>query len=220
MRPALMPAERASTVAGVRAQLKAWQREGKDRIDPLGVAALAALCARTEAASGAVRHVLDARLAARAGAQARHLATQVPACSRPPLPTQGAAALAQLAAALAERPHPLAAEPASADPVPGAAFPALPAVDEFRDLWAKVRIDSQRRLSLAQGPGDGGPLNSAVLVHRALTLMSDTAPGYLQHFLVYLDNLAWLEQLQPRPPAAAGRAPRPKRARAPRASAP
>jgi hypothetical protein len=63
-------------------------------------------------------------------------------------------------------------------------------------------------------------LNSAVLVHRSLTLMSELSPGYLQHFLMYLDNLAWLEQLQPRtttPARDVGRIPKPRRARTPKA---
>jgi hypothetical protein len=40
-------------------------------------------------------------------------------------------------------------------------------------------------------------------VHRALTLMRDTSPEYLQHFMAQVDALMWLEQAQaqPAPPA-------------------
>lgn len=181
----------------LRAQLELWRAQQHDRHDPLGFAVLEALQARAEAQAGAVRGILDARLSALREAYAARLAqaTEVaPAAAAAPTPTP----LAGLVAALAQRqpaaPMQTAALP---DHDHAAAFPALPAVSEFRDLWTRVRNESQQRLSLAQGPGDGGPLNSAVLVHRSLTLMSELAPGYLQHFLMYLDNLAWLEQLQP-----------------------
>ena len=49
---------------------------------------------------------------------------------------------------------------------------------------------------LQQAPADAGPLNSGVLVHRALGLMRSLSPGYLQHFLAYVDALSWLQQMQ------------------------
>ncbi|MEG2806288.1 DUF2894 domain-containing protein, partial [Stenotrophomonas sp.] len=51
----------------------------------------------------------------------------------------------------------------------------------------------------------------------AITLMGQASPGYLTHFLGYLDNLSWLEHLQPRAPSPAkdvGRLPgKPRRSR-------
>ena len=67
---------------------------------------------------------------------------------------------------------------------------------EARDTWAQVRTDSQLRASLHDLPGDAGPLNSGMLVHRALHLMRAVSPGYLQHFIAYADTLSSLEQLQ------------------------
>ena len=160
-------------------------------------ALLEALQARAEAHTGAVRGILEARLSALREAYAARLAeatTTAPAAAATPNATPLAGLLATLAQR--ERAAPIQTAPMAAHGE-AAAFPALPAVSEFRDLWTRVRNESQQRLSLAQGPGDGGPLNSAVLVHRSLTLMSELAPGYLQHFLMYLDNLAWLEHLQP-----------------------
>ena len=205
----------------LRAQLDLWRAQQHDRHDPLGFALLEALQARAEAHTGAVRAILDARLSTLRQAYAARLA-EATAAAPAAVPAPTTTPLAGLLAALAQRERSAPIRPAAAAESPDApaAFPALPAVSEFRDLWTRVRNESQQRLSLAQGPGDGGPLNSAVLVHRSLTLMSELAPGYLQHFLMYLDNLAWLEQLQPRtttPARDVGRIPKPRRARTPKA---
>ena len=101
-----------------------------------------------------------------------------------------------------------------------AAYPALPALQSLRVLWAQLRVEGQTRAALAPATADAGPLNSAGLVHRTLTLMRDEAPGYLHHLMAYLDVLSGLEQMQAggtlgaTPPAAT---PEEKRARAPKA---
>lgn len=76
------------------------------------------------------------------------------------------------------------------------AYPALPALEELRQLWAQLRTDSQLRESMKPAALDAGPLNSASLVQRALGLMRNTSPGYLRHFIAYLDVLSCLEQMQ------------------------
>jgi len=94
---------------------------------------------------------------------------------------------------------PMAAEATTSSPAATAAArlaaPQLPAVEEARRLWTELRSRSQLRQSLQQAPADAGPLNSGVLVHRSLALMRTLSPGYLQHFLSYVDALSWLQQL-------------------------
>ena len=68
-------------------------------------------------------------------------------------------------------------------------------VDYFRDTWSRVSVSRQLRQSQAQLPGNAGPLNSDHLVHRALTLMHELSPGYLEQFFSYVEAMAWLEQL-------------------------
>lgn len=75
-------------------------------------------------------------------------------------------------------------------------YPELPALAGMRERWNQLHADSRLRITLQQAPAEGGPLNSAVLVHRMLTLMQDTSPGYLRHFVAYADALSWLEQMQ------------------------
>ena len=72
-------------------------------------------------------------------------------------------------------------------------YPQLPALDEFRALHARLRARQQLKATLQPPPADAGPLNSASLAHRALALMRETSPGYLRHFVEYLDTLSWLQ---------------------------
>ncbi|WP_312429212.1 DUF2894 domain-containing protein [Achromobacter sp.] len=92
-----------------------------------------------------------------------------------------------------------------------AAYPELPLLDEFRALWSRFSADRQVRQSQERVHKNAGPLNSNQLVHRALTLMREMSPGYLQQFLSYTDALMWMEQMT------AAAAPAPKEA--PRAGA-
>ncbi len=69
-------------------------------------------------------------------------------------------------------------------------------LEEFQQLWGIIRTDTQLRQSLAAVPEDAGPLHSSALLHRAMTLMQNVAPGYLQHFIAYVDTLSWMEQLR------------------------
>jgi hypothetical protein len=76
-----------------------------------------------------------------------------------------------------------------------ASLAAPDVLKEFRRLWSRLRTDSQLRQSLQQVPTNAGPLNAGALVHRAVLLMRDTSPEYLRHFLGYVDDLTWLEQV-------------------------
>lgn len=76
-------------------------------------------------------------------------------------------------------------------------YPQLPAVEEFRRMHGQLRMREQLHASLKPPPADAGPLNSASLAHRALAVMRAASPGYLRHFIQYLDSLSWLEQIQP-----------------------
>ncbi|QWT19332.1 DUF2894 domain-containing protein [Bacillus sp. NP157] len=66
-----------------------------------------------------------------------------------------------------------------------------------RKLWSGVRTRSQLQQAELHMPEmeSTGPLNSAALVHRAMELMRDLSPGYLQHFLSYVDDLSWMERM-------------------------
>ncbi|MNL13669.1 hypothetical protein D3C87_1345820 [compost metagenome] len=68
-------------------------------------------------------------------------------------------------------------------------------LEYFRAVWSRVSADRQVRQSQQQVHKNAGPLNSNQLVHRALSLMRELSPGYLQQFLSYTDALMWMEQI-------------------------
>ncbi|CAB3815983.1 hypothetical protein LMG26689_00200 [Achromobacter animicus] len=192
--------------------LDAWRANGADRVNPLRFHLIDALDRRAAAYDGAVRQRLDERLAgliaayegeligaedaaADAGAEADAEASQDAVWGGP---------LAELIAYLGSDD--------SRDPLGlRAAYPELPLLDEFRALWSRFSADRQVRQSQERVHKNAGPLNSNQLVHRALTLMREMSPGYLQQFLSYTDALMWMEQMT------AAAAPAPKDA--PRAGA-
>lgn len=202
----------------IAAMLDRWRDQGADRVDPLGFHRITAMHRRALERDGDARRVLDARLAALVDAYARDVAqvstgpapprradldpsaTSPRGGSRPVRPdsprdagtpdslrgTLGALVNAMAARTCVDATH------AVAPPT----YPELPAVEEFRQLWSTLRTGRQVRRSLAQAPTDAGPLNSAALAHRSLTLMGGLSPEYLQRFLSYVDTLSWLETLQ------------------------
>ena len=92
-------------------------------------------------------------------------------------------------------------------PVPDASPPELQALQRFRATWSRLAAEERVQQALAHVPPQAGPLNSSHLVYRALLLMRETAPEYLQRFVPYVDALLWLEHMQAPsvPPAAAAR---------------
>ncbi|MEW9571876.1 DUF2894 domain-containing protein [Rhodanobacter sp. Si-c] len=184
-------------LADIHARLATWREQGADRVDPLRFALMAAMAQRAVRHDGVLRQRLDARLQELAEAYAGLLAD--PPGARPPRRADESP-LKQLLAWLADAPRldavPQAApmEPAGEE-APMADIAPMPVLDEFRQLWSRIRIDSLLRQCLDSLPEDAGPLHSRVLAYRAMTLMRDISPGYLQHFIAYADVLTWMEQL-------------------------
>lgn len=223
----------AAPDAATLATLQAWRERGDDRLDPVGFHFIEALARRAAAHAGAARARLDERLAqllrayaarvaaARAANAAEGLddpatpdASPAPATAAPK-PARGP--LAELAAYLAypgapdEDPDAIAAQ-ARRD-----AYPDMPVLDGLREIWSGLSADRQVRQSQEQVHKNAGPLNSNQLVHRALSLMRELSPGYLQQFVTYTETLAWMEQVTAAaaPPAReTSRAPARKGARA------
>lgn len=69
----------------------------------------------------------------------------------------------------------------------------LKSVRYFRDTWSRLAVDQRVNQALEQEPENAGPLNSHLLILRALKLMRDTAPDYLTRFMSYADTLLWLD---------------------------
>ncbi|CAG9249869.1 conserved hypothetical protein [Paraburkholderia unamae] len=184
--PRLAPAEReAPDAADVSALLDAWRARGADRLDPVRFHLIEALERRRAAHAGEARRLIDARLAQRLDAFARDLERDV-------TPVFGNEARRSALGSLVDS-IPRAEPVHTPSRVRHEPDPEL--VDYFRKTWSRVRTEKQLRQSLDQVPRNAGPLNSSSLVHRALSLMREVSPGYLQHFLAYADALSWVEQL-------------------------
>lgn len=151
--------------------------------DPVQRRVLQALARRAaQQPPGALRERLVARLVQRA--QADIAVTAAPRAPRPASP------LAELLAQLQTD-----------------AGPELRNVQAHRRTWSALRLTRRMAEVSAPVPEHLGPLNSQVLVSRALQQLKDLSPDYLQRLLTQLDTLAALAPLQ----AAEGPADKPAR---------
>lgn len=168
---------------------------GADGFDPPRFRFIEAMALRVSRHEGVARDALQARVSALAEAYAVDLA-QADSCDT------------RVEASVGGRLAPLLGRMAAARRAQGTddaeGLPQLPALNEFRQLWGELLGERRLRQSLAPQPEDAGPLNSGVLVHRAMAHMRASSPEYLRHFLAYADHLCWLERLyQARTPATA-----------------
>jgi len=205
----------------IRAALDAWRECGADRVNPVRFHAMQALARRAAAYGGLARQRLDGRLAELVQAYESELVraeeseptgAALPAAPRgapslPAAPQPGP--LAELIDYIAA-PFPADSGEAAARDAAGlrAAYPEVPMLDYFRAVWSRVSADRQVRQSQEQVHKNAGPLNSNQLVHRALSLMREVSPGYLEKFLSYTDALIWMEQMTAAAAPAAKDAPR------------
>lgn len=202
----------SDTASGVRATLDVWRERGADRLNPVRFRFIEALERRAAGHNGEARRILDSRLSVLVAAYAQALeraescdteAGSTTATSSSGNTPSARGALAELTIYMAN--HARAAD----GPAPRShLYPELELLDYFRDVWSKLSAESQLRQSLEQVPGNAGPLNSSSLVHRALSLMRELSPGYLQQFLSYVDALSWMEQMNGDDAAASKDAPR------------
>ena len=167
-----------------------------------------------------MRALLQPRIDALAEAHAATIARKAAAS---PSAIDAARPLAALVAECDARRGGIDVDAGHLDPTaPAIQHAELPALQPARELWKAVRTERQLRQSLQKPHEDTGPLNSAQLVNRMLLRMGEASPGFLEHFIGYVDVLSELEHLFG--PVAvmesamplAGRKPAAKRARAPR----
>ncbi|USI99057.1 DUF2894 domain-containing protein [Xanthomonas prunicola] len=191
----------SKSALSARTQLERWRSQGADQLDPVRFHLMESLAARADAQADAVREVLEHKLGALVDGYAAALQQTTPrragrgAAAAPTPASSQASALGALTAQMAGHAALMEVDSRKTASADAMLFPELPALDDFRRTWTTVRTASQVRQSLQDAPKDAGPLNSSVLVHRCITLMRECSPGYLQHFLGYVDALSWLEQL-------------------------
>jgi len=169
------------------ATLLDWRAQGLDRVDPVRFAFIDGLVRRAARQGDGVRQQLDERIGALLASYGEAAAHASLVESTPPARAIGP--LGALAALIDER------APSRAE-IPGASAPtsAAAALDEVRETWARLEAEKRLKHAVAQAPGNAGPLNSYQLVLRALLLMREVSPEYLQRFIAHVDTLMWLER--------------------------
>ncbi len=188
-------ADSASTVTET---IDAWRARGADRLDPVRLRFIEALAQRATAHEGEARRLLDERLTHLLAVYEADLAKTAEARKKTPPATPAASGLAELLAHVAERTG------AAEGNAPSGASD-LKSLRYFRSTWSRLSADRRLNQSQAKVPENAGPLNSQHLVHRAITLMRDASPDYLNRLMSYIDTLSWIEQanVSAPPPAAA-----------------
>ncbi|MCU4121771.1 DUF2894 domain-containing protein [Variovorax sp. N23] len=188
-------ADSASTVTET---IDAWRARGADRLDPVRLRFIEALAQRATAHEGEARRLLDERLTHLLAVYEADLAKTAEAKKKTPPATPAASGLAELLAHVAERTG------AAEGNAPSGASD-LKSLRYFRSTWSRLSADRRLNQSQAKVPENAGPLNSQHLVHRAITLMRDASPDYLNRLMSYIDTLSWIEQANASapPPAAA-----------------
>lgn len=146
----------------------AWV-QARAEADPVRRRVLEGLARRASAQSGALREQLVAKLMQRAEAPAPAPPAQRAARPQSPLTEF----VAQLQAG-----------------------PELRNVQAHRRTWSALRLTRRMAEVSAPVPEHLGPLNSQVLVARALQQVQVLSPDYLQRLLAQLDALAALAPLQ------------------------
>ncbi len=202
--------------------------------DPVRWRRIDALAQRAAQHSGATRQLLDARLqalmdeAAAAATPAKAAPSDSAAGNAPttdaaaPTPTLSTLLARLQAGGLGAGAGSAAAEgagraAATSPTAPLAARTSRPPrdlniVQQHRGAWTQLRAEQRVAQSQTALPDQAGPLNSQLLLHRALTLMRETSPGYLQHLMGQAEALIWLEQALAAPSADAKTASRAKTA--------
>lgn len=204
------------------ATLAALKESGANRVDPVRFHFLEALAQRAQAQPNTVARALEQKLSAllteyQSRCQQAEKATRTAAKkSAKKAATQASSPLSELLKHIATStlaadttadvapddeaaPAPRIAEEAA--PTASSAPTELKAVRYFREDWSKLSTDQLINQSLASAPENAGPLNSHMLVLKAIQVMRDTAPAYLSNFITYIDTLQWLEQTMASMPA-------------------
>jgi hypothetical protein len=197
-------ADADSTVTAVSETLDAWRQRGADRLDPVRFRFIEAMALRAAAHAGEARRILDERLAQLLAAYGG-LVDQAERKKKAVVPPPEPGGLTELLAHIAQQTAP-AIDTATASGGAPQGVAGLKSLRYFRSTWSRLSADRRLNQSQAKVPENAGPLNSQHLVHRAITLMRDASPDYLNRLMAYVDTLSWIEQANASaPPSAATR---------------
>ncbi len=186
--------------------LEALRASGAEAAEPVRFRFVEALARRAEGHTGEARRLIDDKLTRAAIALGERFATAraggaVALSDEAALPAGASLAspvaanpLAQLLAHIRDHAAPGPAGTAQHVPAEGSPRGELKSVVYFRGTWSQMRVDQQLADAQARVPENAAPFNPEFLAMRALYRLREIAPGYLRHWLSYLDALICLEQ--------------------------
>lgn len=189
-----MPHSLADRAPDASLAIAALRQAGAGQLDPVRLHYLDALARRTQAQKGAVKRILEHKLAQalavfaarveQAQGQARDHIDRV-------TPHDPRTSLGELVRAMAHQTPDKAEGHGESH---GGSRPELKTMRHFRNTWSKLSVEKQLTQALGQAPKNAGPINSHMLVVRSLALMREISPDYLNRYMSYVDTLLCLDQ--------------------------
>lgn len=192
------PGQPAQELLALMARL---QSAGAESADAVGWHYVRTLAERASAQSGPVQELLHTKLRQSLKEMQTRLAQQTLAAEASRLTdalqtqhsTRSPTAASPLALLLRDMGSSTIDQPAR--PSQGSP-PESPRVRQLRQQLRRIRVEKQVSRAMASGPQNAGPINSHMLVLRALGLLRDISPEYLHRFMVHLDTLLCLHDHQ------------------------
>lgn len=185
----------------LQSALQHLQQSGAAELDPVGWHYLQTLSRRAEAQQGQAQVLLQQKLAQALQAFGAGLARRTSSFGQATLPTPS-----PLALLLQEMGARNTQNVSSQGSRPVERPTENPRVRGFRHQLRKISVQTQVRQAIDKAPRNAGPINSHMLVLRALGLMQDISPDYLARFMNHVETLLQLEDAQrPAPPPTARR---------------
>lgn len=179
-------------------RLQALQDADVARLDPLTWHYLNTLSERSSTQTESVQNAMRPKLEQLLSQLEQRITPSAPQPQTPPskaAPSDTPSALAQLLVEMG-MPATFEAKPQTAASGMQASNES-PRVQQFRKQLRTLSVQKQVRTALSKAPQNAGPINSHMLVLRALGLMRELSPEYLQRFMSYVDTLIVLESVAP-----------------------
>lgn len=180
--------ERAST----QDMLLRLRDAGAAQFDAVGWHYVEVLSQRMLTQNGPTQALLQEKLLKLLSEFQDRLAHQTSSPGQPSAPVTGTSPLAAL---LQEMAPPPTATPTPLSSALGQRSES-PRVRQFRQQLRRISVQKQVSKAIAQAPQNAGPINSHMLMLRALGLMQAISPDYLNRFMTHVDTLLCLEEAE------------------------
>lgn len=181
--PVIAQAERATAL------LDRLRDAGAMRVDPVGWHYIEVLAERTRLQAAQVQAMLYDKLCRALEQLESRMATAPEALPLPAAPATPPSALALLLQGMSPSPGTKSVRAATSG-----WSGESPRVRQFRKQLHRISVQKQVSNAIAQAPLNAGPINSHMLVLRALGLMRDISPDYLNRFMSHVDTLLCLDE--------------------------